>query len=265
MARKFYTGIDLQNNRAINVASPSTSTDAANKQYVDNAINGMIWKAAVQAATTTDAPLATAYAQGQVVDGYSLVTNDRILIKNQTSGGGAADNGIYTVNATGAPTRTADGATGELLTNSTVRVNYGTINQDTAWTLTTTGTITVGSTAQNWVQSNAGTPYSAGNGLSLASNAFAVVPGYGIIADGTSTRIDTSVIARKYSVNIGNGSATTLTVTHNFGTYAVVVQVYNASTYEQVEADVFHSTTNTVQVTFATAPATNSYTVVVMG
>jgi hypothetical protein len=265
MSRKFYTGIDLQNNRAINVASPSVSTDAANKQYVDNAVNGMSWKAAVQAATTTDAPLSTAYVVGQVVDGYTLVLNDRILIKNQTSGNGAADNGIYTVNSSGAPTRTADGATGDLITNSTVRVNYGSVNADTAWTLTTTGTITVGTTNQTWVQSNAGTPYSAGNGLTLASNAFSVVAGLGIIADGTSTRIDTSVVARKYSTTIGNASATTLTVTHNFGTYNVHVGIYNTSTYEEVDADVFHSTTNTVQVTFATAPASNAYTVVVMG
>lgn len=265
MARKFYTGVDLQNNRAINVASPSSSTDAVNKQYVDNAINGMIWKAAVQAATTTDAPLTTAYVVGQVIDGYTLVLNDRILIKNQTSGGGASDNGIYTVNATGAPTRTADGATGELLTNSTVRVNYGTVNADTAWTLTTTGTITVGTTSQLWVQSNAGTPYSAGNGLSLASNAFAVVPGYGIIADGTSTRINTSVVAVKYSQTIGNGSLTTITVTHALGTLNVHVLIYNTSTGEEVEADVYHASTNTVQITFATAPATNAYTAVVIG
>lgn len=265
MARKFFTGIDLQNNRAINVASPSSSTDAVNKQYVDNAINGNIWKASVQCATTTDGTLATAYAVGQVIDGYTLALNDRILIKNQTSGGGAADNGIYTANASGAPTRTADGATGELLTNSTTRVNFGSVNADTAWTLTTTGTITVGTTNQTWVQSNAGTPYSAGNGLGLASNTFAVVAGLGIIADGTSTRIDTSVVARKYSVAVGNGSLTTITVTHGFGTVNVHVTIYNTSTGEEVEADVFHATTNTVTVTFATAPATNAYTVVVIG
>jgi hypothetical protein len=112
---------------------PSVATDAVNKQYVDNAINGMSWKAAVQVATTTDAPLATAFTAGQVIDGYTLVTNDRILIKNQTSGGGSVDNGLYTVNPSGAPSRTADGATGELITNSTVRINYGTINGDSSW------------------------------------------------------------------------------------------------------------------------------------
>jgi hypothetical protein len=262
MARKFFTGVDLQNNRGVNFASPSVATDAVNKQYVDNAINGMSWKAAVQVATTTDAPLATAFTAGQVIDGYTLVTNDRILIKNQTSGGGSVDNGL---NPSGAPSRTADGATGELITNSTVRINYGTINGDSSWTLTTTGTITVGTTGQNWVRSDSGTPYSAGNGLTLASNSFSVVPGYGIVADGTSTRIDTSVIARKYSVTIGNGALTTITVTHNFATYNVHVTIYNSSTFEEVTADVFHTTNNTVQITFATAPATNAYTAVVIG
>lgn len=266
MAKKFFTGVDLQNNRGINFASPSISTDAVNKQYVDNAVNGMSWKTAVQCATTTDAPLATAYAAGQVVDGYTLVTNDRILIKNQTSGNGAADNGLYAVQATGAPTRTADGGTGELITNSTVRVNNGTVNADSAWTLTTIGTITVGVTAQTWVRSDSGTPYTAGNGLTLASNTFAVNPGLGILA-ATQTTIDTSVVARKYIATIGDGSSTSYTITHDLAAVGgnVITSISNASTGEVVDADIFNTSTNSITISFATAPAANAYTVIVVG
>lgn len=262
MARKFFTSIDLQNNRAINVASPSSTTDAVNKQYVDNLVNGLTWKQAVEVATTTNGTLSTAYAAGQVIDGYTLTTNDRILIKNQTT---ASENGIYTVNASGAPTRSADGTTGELTGNSTVRVNRGSVNEDSAWTLTNDGTITVGSTAQVWVRSDSGTPYSAGNGLTLSSSTFSVNAGSGIIADGSSTRIDPSVVSRHYAAAIGDGSSTTLTVTHNLGTRDVNVVVYDAATYDVVTTDVNHATTNTVTITFGAAPASNSFRVVVVG
>lgn len=260
--RKFFNGIDLQNNRAVNMASPSSSTDGTNKSYVDNLVNGLIWKAAVQAATTTNGTLASAYANGQVIDGYTLVTNDRILLKNQTAG---AENGIYTVNGSGAPSRAADGTTGELTTNATVRVNNGSVNVDTAWSLTTIGTITVGTTSQTWVRSDSGTPYTAGNGLTLSSNIFSVVAGSGIIADGTSTRIDTSVVTRKFAVAVGDGSSTAITVTHNLATRDVSVTLYDASTFDEVETDINHATTNTVTLTFAAAPASNAFRCLVLG
>lgn len=63
------------------------------------------WLAPVKAATTTNGNFATAFANGQSVDGYSLVTGDRILLQNQTD---QTTNGVYTVNASGAPTRTTD-------------------------------------------------------------------------------------------------------------------------------------------------------------
>lgn len=262
MAKKFYNGVDLVNNRIVNLASPSTTTDAVNKQYVDNLVNGLNWKAAVQAATTTAGTLASSFAAGQVIDGYTLVTNDRILVKNQASG---AENGLYTVNATGAPTRSVDGSTGELATNATVRINNGSVNSDTAWTLITTGTITVGTTSQSWAQSNSGTPYAAGNGLSLSSNTFAVNPGAGIIADVTSTRIDTSVVARKYSQTVGNGSSTSITVNHNLANSNPVVQLRDASSGAYVDTDVTVVDGNNVSLTFASAPSTNAFTAIVIG
>lgn len=246
----------------VNVGSPSSSTDAANKQYVDNLINGLVWKNAVAVTTTSPHTLATDFAAGSVVDGYTLALGDRILIKNQTN---PAENGIYTANATGAPNIAADGATGELLTNATVRVNNGTVNADTAWTLTTIGTIMVGTTNQTWVRSDSGTPYSAGNGLSLSSNTFAVVPGTGIVADGTSTRIDPTIVVQKKSFNIGDGTSTSIVVNHGLGSRTVTVGLYNSSTYEVVETDVVITDVNNITLTFASAPGTNAYVCVIHG
>jgi hypothetical protein len=70
---------------------------------------------------------------------------------------------------------------------------------------------------------------------------------------------------KKYSVSIGDGSATSYTVTHNLATRDVQVVVYNNSTYDEVITDVTHATTNTLTIVFATAPASNAYRVVVLG
>jgi len=73
-------------------------------------------------------------------------------------------------------------------------------------------------------------------------------------------------IARKYVVSIGDGSATSYTVTHNLGTKDVTVQVYdNSSPYAQVETDVEHSGDDTTVIKFASAPTSNQYRVVVVG
>jgi hypothetical protein len=230
---------------------------------VDNLVNGLSWKAAVDVATTTAQTLATDFAAGQSIDGVTLTTGMRVLVKNQASG---SENGLYLVPASGAPSRTADGATGELTTNATVRVNQGTVNGDHAWTLTTTGTITVGTTSQTWVQTDSsGGSVTAGNGLTLSGSTLSVVPGNGIIADGTSTRIDPSIVVQKYSVDVGDGSSTTITVTHSLGIKSVIVALYNKSTGEVVDADVTYTSTSALTLTFATAPASAAYTCVVHG
>lgn len=70
---------------------------------------------------------------------------------------------------------------------------------------------------------------------------------------------------KKYSANVGNGSATSIAVTHNLATRDVQVQIYDNATYDTVECDVIRTDTNTVTVSFATAPASNAYRVVVIG
>jgi hypothetical protein len=75
----------------------------------------------------------------------------------------------------------------------------------------------------------------------------------------------TPVLARVSSKAIGDGSATSYTVTHNFNTRAVLVQVYDSSTYETVIADVSRTNVNAVTVAFSVAPTSNAYTVVVTG
>jgi hypothetical protein len=182
------SGIDLASQRITSVASPSSATDAANKAYVDALASGLEWKAAVRVATTTNGTLATAYANGSVVDTVTLATGDRILLKNQTT---QTDNGIYTVNASGAPTRATDANTSASLNNATVLVLSGS-QADTAWTQTTANP-TIGTSNIVFVAFGGGAVYTASSagGLSLSAGAFSLFldTNPGLTTSSTGTKV----------------------------------------------------------------------------
>lgn len=103
------------------------------------------WKDSVRVTTTANGTLSTAYEDGDTIDGVTLATGDRILLKDQTTG---SENGIYTVNVSGAPTRATDfDEDAEVTSGAVCYVEEGTENQKTMQFLTTSGAITVGTTA----------------------------------------------------------------------------------------------------------------------
>lgn len=156
----------------VTVPTPSAATDATNKAYVDAIGTGLDVKASVRAATTAAGTLATSFENGDTVDGVVLATGDRILIKNQSTG---SENGIYTVNASGAPTRATDAdSSAEVTAGLHVFVTEGTTNADTGWVLSTNDPITVGSTSLAFVQFSAAGIILAGNGLTQTGNTFSI-------------------------------------------------------------------------------------------
>lgn len=140
-------------NKLTNVGTPTTGTDAANKSYVDTQIGNLNSlfdsKGSVRAATTAAGTLATSFANGQTIDGVVLATNDRILIKTQAS---PAENGIYIVNASGAPTRATDMDAWDEVPGAFVAVEEGSTNADTIWLCTSNAGGTLNTTAITWQQ-----------------------------------------------------------------------------------------------------------------
>ena len=164
--------VDVSSARITSVATPTATTDAANKAYVDAQLQGLDVKNSVRVATTANGTLASAFANGQTVDGVTLATNDRILIKNQSTG---SENGIYTVNASGAPTRATDfDSNSEVTGGAFFFVEEGTANADNGFALTNDGAITVGTTALVFTQFSGAGQLVAGDGLSKSGNTFTV-------------------------------------------------------------------------------------------
>jgi hypothetical protein len=138
------------------VPTPTTSGQAANKSYVDGVAAGLSWKTYVRAATVAAGTLATSFENGDTIDGVVLATGDRILIQDQAT---SAENGIYVVNASGAPTRATDADTGTELVNASVYVAEGTVNADKQFVCTTNAPITINVTGLTY------TEFSSGGGL----------------------------------------------------------------------------------------------------
>ena len=160
--------IDVSSARITSLATPTGSTDAATKAYVDAQLQGLDVKNSVRVATTANGTLSSAFANGQTVDGITLATNDRILIKNQSTG---SENGIYTVNASGAPTRATDfDANSEVTGGAFFFAEEGTTNADNGFVLTNDGAITVGTTALTFTQFSGAGQVIAGSALTKSGN-----------------------------------------------------------------------------------------------
>ena len=310
------TNLSMQGFKLTAVGTPTVSTDAATKQYVDDVAQGLNIHAASYAATTANlnatysngtsgvgATLTNAGTQAAfTTDGTTPSLNDRILVKDQTT---TSQNGIYTLTTVGSGstnwvlTRAVDFDTPvEIAGGDFTFVDNGTTLANTGW-VQVDEVNTVGTDPIIWQQFSGAGTYTASNGVLLTGTNFtfnprsgfglqtgasgaeiklattsglnlssdlAVGAGLGISVLTNTVAIDTTVVARKFAANVGDGSATSYTVTHNLGTRDVIVTVYdNSSPYAEVITDVAHTTTNTVTIAFSVAPTSNQYRVVVNG
>lgn len=236
MATKVTNGWDMTGTGIVNLAAGVNPTDAVTKAQLDAAVAGYSWKQPVRAATTANITLSGT----QTIDGVSVIAGDRVLVKSQTAGSG---NGIY-VAAAGAWARATDFDSATEALGAATFVSEGTTLGNTVWLQTTDAPITLGTTALVFAQVGGGSSYTAGNGVTITS---------GVIA------ADPTVVARKASATVGDGTATTLTVTHNLNTQDVHVSVREVSSNAGVIVDWVANGVNTVQLTFATAPTSGQY------
>ena len=163
--------VSLNSQKITNLADPTSDQDAATKAYVDAATAGLNVHASVKAATTGNVNLNNALENGDTLDGVTLATGNRVLVKNQNT---AADNGVYIVQANGAAVRATDYNTvGEVDAGDFIFVESGTVNGKTGWVQTNIIS-TLGTDDIAFTQFSGSGTYLAGTGLSLTGTTFAI-------------------------------------------------------------------------------------------
>jgi len=205
--------VSMNSQKITGLADPTGDNDAANKGYVDGVAQGLDVKDSVVATTTANGTLSSAFANGQSIDGVTLQTGDRILIKNQTT---ASQNGIYNVNASGAPSRATDMATGANAAGAFVFVEQGTVNAENGFTCTSdTGSAVVGTNNLTFAQFSGAGQVIAGDGLDKSGNTLSVdlKANGGLVIESTeiAVKLDASSITGTLAIGDGGTGATTAT------------------------------------------------------
>lgn len=124
------------------LGAPSSGSDAANKTYVDDLVAGLKTRIITRAATTGNITLSSDLQNGDTLDGVTLATGNKVLVKDQTD---ATENGIYNVVASGTATRDTDYDTVAELAGQLVIVQEGSTNADKIFLCTTDNSGSIGS------------------------------------------------------------------------------------------------------------------------
>ena len=220
-------------------AFPTAATDVVNKQYLDGLAAGITWKQAVRVGTTANL---TSLSGLQTIDGITLQTADRVLVKNQTN---AAENGIYVANS-GAWNRASDADTWDEYVGAVVFIDGGS-QLGAAYYCTAQPGGTLGVTALNWSALSISSSYTAGTGLSLIGNQFSItdtgvgaatygsaaaVPVFAVNAQGQLTSVTNTNIAINGN-QITSGTINSARISGNYsgitGVGTIATGVWNGS------------------------------------
>lgn len=205
--------VGLNSQKITSLATPTVNTDAATKQYVDNAVaglsSGQTLKGAVRALVKTNINTS---APGTTLDGVTAANGDVYWLGAQTT---ASQNGPWVYNgAAAAMTRPTNfsSTTANTYVGSYWIVTEGT-SADTILLLTN-DTFTLGTTAATY---------------KVIDVAAAATPAF--------------------EQDLGDGSAQSFTLTHNLNTKAVAVHVFrNASPFDEIDVYVTRPSVNTVTI-----------------
>lgn len=229
MAAQNASAVAITGGTITGLGSPSASSDAATKDYVDNevAAGGLSGLASCAYATVAVLPDTPTYANGTAgvgatltagangalsIDGVAVAPGDRVLVKDQAD---AEENGIYTVTDEGdgsnpyVLTRATDFDTAaEMLRNSFALIEDGSTLAATSWLLQTT-VATVGTDSVDFVQFAGGGGITAlYNTASSGSVSVANNPATTALPNVLSVTVPASAVATVWAVSVSYNTAT---------------------------------------------------------
>ena len=195
----------------LRAGTPSADSDVAVKSYVDAiAGGGVYWKEPVRVASTANIDLSSALINGATIDGVSVATGDRVLVKDQST---ASQNGIYEVVASGAASRSSDCDTADELNGAAVFVKEGSAAADQGYIQTATVS-TIDSDTVTWAQFTGLGQITAGAALSKSANTLNVEvddTGIEIVGDALQLK-DSGVTNAKLAGSISNDKLSNSTI-----------------------------------------------------
>ena len=201
--------VSLNSQKITNLATPTADGDAASKSYVDGVSQGLDVKDSVVAATTANITIATALNNGDTLDGVTLSTNDRVLVKDQSS---ASENGIYIVGSS--PARADDLAAGVDAAGMFTFVEQGSTNADKGFVCTSNkGSAVVGTNNLAFSQFSGAGNLTGGDGITKSGSEFSVdlKSNGGLVIESTEVAVDlgASSITGTLAVSDGGTGSTT--------------------------------------------------------
>ena len=170
------------------LGSPSNGSDATTKTYVDNLVTGLKTRTIVRVATTGNISLSTDLQNNDTIDGITLATGDKVLVKSQSDN---TQNGIYIVVASGTASRDPEFDTVDELAGQMIIVKEGSVNAD-SFHLCTTDSGSIPTAAITFTQV---TPSSGGT-----------VTQVGITQAGSEFTISGSPITTSGNITLGIGT-----------------------------------------------------------
>ena len=200
--------VSFNSQNITNVADPVNAQDAATKGFVEATSQGLDVKDSCVAATTGNITISTALNNGDTLDGVTLSTNDRVLVKDQST---ASQNGIYIVGSS--PARADDLAAGSDAAGMFTFVEQGTVNADNGFVCTSNkGSAVVGTNNLTFAQFSGAGQITAGDGLDKSGNTLSVdlKANGGLVIESTeiAVKLDASSITGTLAVGDGGTGAT---------------------------------------------------------
>ncbi len=235
--------VSLNSQTITNLSDPVNTQDAATKGFVEATSQGLDVKDSCVAATTGNITISTALNNGDTLDGVTLSTNDRVLVKDQST---ASQNGIYIVGSS--PARADDLAAGADAAGMFTFVEQGSVNADNGFVCTSNkGSAVVGTNNLTFAQFSGAGQITAGDGLDKSGNTLSVdlKANGGLVIESTEIAVDLAASSITGTLPVTKLTSLTSTVTE--------LNVLDGITSTTTELNLLDGATSATSTTLAAA------------